>query len=348
MKQFICLLTIGLIGWLCAAGCSTPARHVVPGATPPEVADSAESSARIARFRKIISGFPVRGIGIYPEAFENRYTPAEVVSRIKNYGFNRAYCCITTEKALNENFIGLLRELGKAGIPAEIVLFQRDFYRKMPTNTLLRSVVWQYPSIKDALLKVIEFNRELPEDVRRISGVTVISGAHTFTNANVERSRGQLYAWAEDRYGIGQDNDMLMKQMFALFKSISAIPELPELTIGVPDFYHEAAVAGKLSCGTIRDFAKLGKVMLISNGNVATQVVKRVENELKYAGKQPVILAVPLAEHTSFTSGKLRRRDWNDFCRAIEYAGKNFKTYPACAGIMVSPLAVIEFLRQER
>ena len=46
--------------------------------------------------------------------------------------------------------------------------------------------------------------------------------------------------------------------------------------------------------------------------------------------------------------GKLRRRDWNDFCRAIDYAGKHFKKNPACGGIVVSPLAVIEFLRQEK
>ena len=61
-----------------------------------------------------------------------------------------------------------------------------------------------------------------------------------------------------------------------------------------------------------------------------------------------MVAVIPVAGHTSVNSGALRRRDWNDFCRAIEYAGKQFKAYPACAGIVVSPLAVIEFLRQEK
>ena len=347
MKNFMTLL-IAVSALLIVSGCSTPAGNVMPGATPPNLADNAVNAARAARFREITAGFSVRGIGIYPEAFENRYSPAEVTARISGLGFNRVYCTITTEKALNENFAALLRELGNAGLPVEVVLRQQDFYRRNQTNQLIRNLVWQYPTLKDAALAVLKFNAELPEDVRKISGITLVSGAHTFTNANVERTRGQLYAWAEDRYGIGQDNDMLMKQMFALFKEIAALPGMLPLTIGVQDFYHENAVAGKLSCGYIKDFAKLGKVMVINRGNVATRLVKRVEDELKYAGNEKILITIPLAEHTSFDQGKLRRRDWNDFCRAIEYAGTHFNKYPACGGIVVSPLAVIEFLRQER
>ena len=348
MKKFALFLTAGIFISLAISGCSTPARNVTPLATPPALADDKEAALRLERFRKITAAFPVRGIGIYPEAFENRYTPAEIVARIAKYKFNRAYCYITTEKALNENMISLLRELGKAGIPAEVVLFQRDFYRKVQTNQLLRSLVWQYPTLKDAAQKVIDVNRELPEDVKKFAGVTIVTGAHTFTNSNVERSRGQLYAWADDRYGIGRDNDMLMRQMFSFLKEISALPGLPPLTLGVQDFYHENAIAGKLSCGTVNDFGKLGRVMIINRGNVATQLVKQVENELKYKADKPMLIAIPLAEHTALNSGKLRRRDWNDFCRALEYAAENFKNYKSCGGIVVSPLSVIEFLRQEK
>ena len=347
MKNFMTLL-IAVSALLIVSGCATPAGNVMPGATPPNPADDAVSAARAVQFRKMTSDFAVRGIGVFPEAFENRYSPAEVSSRIRALGFNRVYCTITTEKALNENFIALLREFGNVGLPVEVVLRQQDFYRRNQTNQLLRDLVWQYPSLKDAVQMVLKFNLKLPEDVRKISGITLVTGAHTFTNANVERTRGQLYAWAEDRYGIGQDNDMLMRQMFTQLKEIAALPGMLPLTIGIQDFYHENAVAGKLSCGSIRDFAKLGKVMVINRGNVATQLVKRVEDELKDAGKEKILITIPLAGHTSFNQGKLRRRDWNDFCRAIDYAGKHFKKNPACGGIVVSPLAVIEFLRQER
>ena len=202
--------------------------------------------------------------------------------------------------------------------------------------------------MKDVVNTVIKYNNNLPEDVKKLSGITIVAGAHDFTNANVERSHGQLYAWDEKRYGIGKDNDMLMRQLFTLFKEIAALPGLPPLTIAIPDFYHEKAVNGELSCGSINDFSKIGKVMVINSGNVASELVKQNSGELLASKSNPVLIAVTLAGHTAQNSGQLRRRDWNDFCRILDYAGKNFRKYPAFDGMVVSPLAVIEFLRQEK
>ena len=331
------------------AGCSTPERNVMPGAMPPVPAEAAVATGRTKQFCAITAAFKTRGVGIYPEAFAGRYTPVEIAGRIQALGFNRAYCCITTEKSLNDQLIALLRELDKRNIAAEIVIYQRDYYRRVHTNQLLRSLVfYQYPTMKEVIQKVIEFNNELPEDVKKLAGITVVAGAHEFTNANVERSHGQLYAWDDKRYGIGKDNDMLMQQLFTLLQEIAALPGLPALTIAIPDFYHEKAISGELSRGTVNDFRKIGKVMVINSGNVATKLVKQSVDELKYSNGKPLIIAITLAGHTAKKEGKLRRRDWNDFCRTLDYAGKNFRQYPAFDGVVVSPLAVIEFLRQEK
>ncbi len=329
-------------------GCSTPTRPVFPGNPPPHLAETAVTSARIKQYKDITSNFKTRGIGVFPEAFRDRYTPAEVAERISKLGFNRAYCYITSETALDEHLENVIAELGKRSIPAEIVVFQRDYYRKIHANNLLRPFIVQYPSLRDVIKKIIKFNNALPENVKKISGVTIIAGAHNFTDNHVERSFGQLYSWAENRYGIGKDNDMLMKQFFSELKAISAFENLPPLTIGIPDFYHDKAQNGELSCGTVSDFAKFGKVMVINHGNVPTQLVDRAGNELKNAGKSSVLVAINLNEHTAQKTGGLRRRDWNDFCRAVDYAGKNFSGYSAFDGMVVSPLALIEFLRQEQ
>lgn len=340
------LLTISAL--LAFVGCSTPPRQVMPAVKPPHTAESAVGTARINQFRTITGNFKTRGIGVYPEAFRGRYTPAEIAERIRTLGFNRAYCYISSETALDEHLTGVLMELGKRSIPAEIVVFQRDYYRKNHANRLLRPFLCQYPTLQLAVQKIIGFNNDLPENVKKISGVTIIAGAHDFTTGNVERSHGQLYAWAEERYGIGRDNDMLMRQFFAELKEISAFENLPPLTVAIPDFYHDKAANGELSCGTVADFAKFGRVMVINHGNVASQLVKRAENELKSAGKQPLLVAVNLNAHVAEKTGGLRRRDWNDFCRALDYAGKKFAAYPGFDGMVVSPLALIEFLRQER
>ena len=333
---------------LAVAGCSTPPRPVMPVTPPPHLAETAVTSARINQFREITKNFKTRGIGVFPEAFRGRYTPAEIAERIQQLGFNRAYCYITTETALDEHLTALLREFGKRSIPAEIVVFQRDYYRKIHANQMIRPLIIQYPTLKDTVKKIIKFNTALPEDVKKLSGITIIAGAHNFTDNHVERSFGQLYAWAENRYGIGRDNDMLMRQFFDELKAISAFKNLLPLTVGIPDFYHDKAQSGELSCGTVNDFSKFGKVMVINHGNVATQLVKRAEDELKNPQKTAVLIAVNLNNHTAQKTGGLRRRDWNDFCRALTYAGKNFSAYSTFDGMIVSPLALIEFLRQER
>ena len=344
--------SLGLLLTLCALcalpGCSTPARPVFPGTTPPNPAENAVTLSRAKQFKSITGKFKTRGIGVFPEAFKNRYTPAEVADRINQLGFNRAYCYITTETALDEHLENVIAELGKRSIPAEIVVFQRDYYRKIHVNNLLRPFVAQYPDLQDVIRKIIKFNAALPENVKKISGVTIVAGAHNFTDNHVERSFGQLYSWGENRYGIGKDNDMLMKQFFSELKAISVFEALPKLTIAIPDFYHDKAAAGELSCGKVSDFAKFGKVMVINHGNVATQLVKRAGDELKNSGKTPLLIAINLNEHTSQKTGGLRRRDWNDFCRAVDYAGKNFSKYSTFDGMVVSPLALIEFLRQEQ
>ncbi len=337
-----------IAGVVLCGGCSTPARHITPGATPANLAENHVTAARIKQFRAITGAFPERGVGIYPEAFENRFSADSVAERIAELGFNRAYCCITTERALNDSFIELLRALGKRGIPAETVIFQRDYYRVNHSNRLLRPLLPAYPGLSDVVRKVIDFNSDLPEDVKKLAGLTVVVEPHCYTNANVERSHGKLYAWSEERYGIGQDNDMLMRDTYEQLKKISRLPSLPPLKLAIHDFYHQNAVEGKLSIGSIADFQKLGKVMVINSGNVPTQLVKKVEDELKAGGNVPLLLVIPLAGHVSEERGKLRRRDWNDFCRALDYAGKHFRKYPSFGGVVVSPLAIIEFLRQER
>ena len=330
-------------------GCfSTPKRNVVPGAVLPHRAESRVSEARAAEFRNITVDCAVRGIVLHPEAFENRYTVTEVVEAVKKLGFNRVYCAITTEKTLNDHLTALLRAFGENGLPVEILISQRDYYRKYHTNQLLRSILAQYPTLSEAAAGVVRYNRSLPEDVKKLAGLTIVAEPHFFSDANVERSHGLLYSWGEKRYGIGKDNDMLMRNCLAELKNIAAMEEMLPLTIGTYDFYHDKAVAGELSCGKVSDFRKFGKVMVINTGNLPSAVVKNLNSELKDSGDRPVLVAVQLAGHTSEQDGALRRRNWSDFCRALRYAGKEFRNHRSFNGFVVSPLAVIEFLRQER
>ena len=78
-------------------------------------------------------------------------------------------------------------------------------------------------------------------------------------------------------------------------------------------------------------------------------MAKNVADELADApAGVRIISVVPLAHHTSVGVDRLRRRDWNDFIRAVKAliaasgADDNF------AGVILSPFAVVEYLRLEK
>ena len=342
-------ISVAALFALLLCGCSTPERKPFPLVDPPRAAESETLKARTARFRKFAGEFETCGIGIYPSAFEYRYTNSEVLERIKALGFNRVYCYITSETELDEHLTEFLTLASKSALPVEIVVMQKDYYRKYRTNQLIRPLIKQYPTLLQTVQKIIEFQSELPENVK-ISGITVAVEPHQFNTSHTERSTGLLFSWKENAYGIGRDNDMLMRDTFEQLKKIRALPGMPHFTVAFPDFYHEKAAEKLLSAGTVSDFQQLAdKVILVNSGNLPSQLATGVENELKAAAPgSKVLISIPLAHHVSENSGGLRRRDWNDFMHALNYSADKFKKHRSFGGIIISPLALVEFLRQER
>ncbi|MBE6388905.1 MAG: hypothetical protein E7043_01880 [Lentisphaerae bacterium] len=341
---FICLAILFI------SGCGhTPVRHVYPAALPPETAEPAVSAARAEAFKKVLAPAAVRGVVLYPSAFGERFDDRTILQTVSRLGFNRIYCHLTSEQQLDDRLTGFLTAAGKYDIPVEIVFSQADFYRRYRGNRLIRNCLIQYPDITGAVEELIEYQQELPENVK-ISGVTVILTPHLFNGDNVERIQGKIYSWSDDRYGIGRDNDMLMQESLTLAGKIAALPGIMPLTIAIADFYHDRAAAGELSCGKVTDFfAPAKKVAVISSGNLPSKLPGNVSDELAAApaGKK-ILIFVPLAEHTSVDNGKLRRRNWNDFQRSINNLIRKSAASPAFGGVIISPLSVVEFLRQEK
>ena len=183
----------------------------------------------------------------------------------------------------------------------------------------------------------------------RFSGVTVLAEPHTFTSANIHRPKALVYAWSSDTFGPGLDNDRIMRitldKLAAFGGQLGGIP----YTVGIPDFYEELVAEGKLSAGSVRDFGGIASKVLIRNaGNKPTETVEAVRNELKAAKPGTLLVSITLAEHTSVTSGSLRRRNWADFIRSLDYAIGQWKTFPAFDGVVLGPFPRIETLYQEK
>ena len=350
MKNF--LFCSFLLVTLLISGCGhTPVRtNTMPMAVPPETAAPAEAALRAAEFKKATAALSIRGIAVFPSAFIGRFTNDQVIGMIKNLGFNRIYCCLTSEQELDSELAEFISAASANGIPVELVLSQQDFYRAYRGNRLIRGLFIQYPDLYAAVRKAVKFiQNDLPENVK-VAGITVQLAPHLINGNNIQRTHQQLYSWSEKHYGIGGDNDMLMRQSLQYAAKIAAIPELPPLTIAVPDFYHRVAAEGKISCGKIRDFAKFApSVAVVNSANLPSKLPVMVQDALDAAPKGcKILIVVPLAGHTSVESARLRRRNWKDFQNSTAYLVKKTGSHPACAGVIFSPLAVIEYLRLEK
>lgn len=350
MKKFLSISVAAAAAMiLCGCGHTPSQATIMPAAIPPQTASADVVQTRSAGLKNILLQSEIRGIGVYPAAFAGRFDNEYVLDIIEANGFNRIYCRLTSEQELDEQLAQFVTMAVKRGFQVETVLSQQDFFRRYRSNRLIRNMLIQFPDLSEAVSKVVKFNQDLPDGVR-LSGVTVVLTPHLFNGDNEERIKGQLYSWSDKRYGIGEDNDMLMRDALNTAKAISEIENLPELTIAIADFYHEAAAAGKLSCGKISDFAAVAsRIILLNSANLPSQLPQMIQDELAAMpdGKKAVV-AVRIAGHTSIDRNCLRRRNWTDLQNSVNYLIKKSSKFPTFGGVIISPLAVVEYLRQEK
>lgn len=350
MKKSIRLTLISLsAALLCGCSVTTPPAPIRPAVPPLRSAEAKEIQARCGEIRKLLSSLEVRGIALYPRAFELGYTPEKICAFLLEAGFNRIYLHITSETEFNEKLSAFLSAAQARNLPVEILLRQSCFHQRSRGNRMLQKLRDPYPGIAEMIRKAAEFNVEFGEKGGRISAVTVVAEPHKFTRTYT--GTGQIFAWDERTYGHGLDNDLLISQALDMLKVLDdcGFP----LTVGFSDFYHDLVKAGKLSRGTLADFqgTRSGKtpVLVMSTGNKPTAVVSGTALELAGAGKQDkVLLGIELASHTSVKAAQLRRRDWKDFIRILGYIVKENKKYPAFKGVVITPLAIFENIIMEQ
>ena len=264
-------------------------------------------------------------------------------------GFNRVYCYISSEKQLDETFRDFIARAAKRQIAVEAVLNQRDFYCRATGNKVIRFFRPSYISLDEAAEELAEYNEDLPADAK-LAGITVIAEPHLFTPTNPDTPPDSLYYWSEDTFGPDLDNAMLMKQSLDMLKAAAKNASGLPITSGVADFYHELAVAGKLPLGKVSDFCAISpRIMLLDSGNKPRQAAEVVENELSALPEgSAALVGINLAGHTSVDSGSLRRRDWNDFMRAMRFVLGRLRRHRQFEGFVIAPFSALGFIHAER
>lgn len=332
---------------LFAAGCSSSGTGTGIVYAPPR-ADAATMEQREADLAKTIAPCKIRGLIFRPEELREHHfdTPEAFPDAMRAFGFNRLYLLLDAPGSLKIERLGtLLEHCYAAGIPVEAVLAESAYVLGHRGNAFQRMLFPAGTSL-DEMGGIL---RKFESKSFRFSGVTVLAEPHLFTKSAANRPKELVYAWDEKTFGPGLDNDMVMKitleKLAAFGKTLDGTP----LTVAIPDFYEELVMEKKLSRGSAADFAKISpKVMILDSGNKPSEVLEAVRNELADASPGSLLVAIPLAEHTSITSGALRRRDWADYVRSIGFAVAEWKRAPSFGGIMLGPLSRIETLLQEK
>ncbi len=345
--QFFCVL---LAACFCG-GCSVTPMRETETARPPLRRTTPEVAARrAAELQNLLAEVKIRGVGLRMPSFgAERYPVARLIQKVKELGFNRLYCGISSEAELDGRLEELIVEAARSGIGTELLIRQGYFFKRHLGNEIVRIFRPHYTTLPKLARKIAGFNASLPENAR-LTGVTAVCEPHVFTGERRSQHPSDLvYRWRPTSFGPGLDNDRMMTLSLELMRKVKReLGNLP-FTMAFPDFYNELVKEKKLSCGSVADFAALSETVMIRGfGNKPSRAYARLADELAELPKDHrALVAINLADHTSVQSGALRRRDWNDFLRAMRYLLRHCRGTP-CVGVVIAPLIEIEFMRYEQ
>lgn len=263
------------------------------------------------------------------------------------------HVCVAVETAglFSGDLRRMLREtvgdLGVAGIRCSLALSPYRFQPSRPMPILLRLGGLDDP-FEEVFSSVLRFNADLPENAR-LTGVMIRADVHRFNESNPNLPPGQLYRWRENDYGIGSDNDIMMRECFrklAEWRARAAEKHL-KFAVAIPALYHEKAAAKELSKGTVKDFLSVADdVIVLGYGSKPSLYLQSLRRALKGTSGRKVCCGIVLAGHVSASSGALRRRNWDDFLRIVTVLHQTLSPMPGYGGMMLMPWQSIELLQE--
>ncbi|MGE4564296.1 MAG: hypothetical protein AB7F32_05450, partial [Victivallaceae bacterium] len=229
------LIFAAFVAVLIFTSCSSAPRQL------PATPLSETMKTRAEEFRAALAADPIRGTNLSEN--DLRFyagRPVLLTERLELLGINRIYVMADSPAIFEDESRAALEELAYAAancrIGVELVFPQSKFVQMRSGNVFQRKFGEERPLFA-AIEAARKFSDSLDGDAK-LAGVTVAAEMHNFTLASPELPSNALYLWGDKSYGIGHDNDMLMRQMLADFAHCRKLlgPELP-LTLAIPAFY---------------------------------------------------------------------------------------------------------------
>ncbi len=269
----------------------------------------------------------------------------DLVERLKLLQVNYVYMNVESADLFSwgrrDLLLDMIESLGEVGIRSDLVLVQEAFLEERHRGG--RSADRLLEEVFDEAVRI---NRRLPDEYPA-AGITIRPCLHLLTGSNLRLPVGQMYRWSEDDYGIGSDNDLMIKDFIKCLNGmrLRAHEENLKFSVVLPAFYHERAVKGDLELGKSTDFLKhADRIIVTGHGNVPSEYLASLRGLYKGVGEPNIICGLVFSDHVSRQDGSLRRRDWRDFLRITGYMQQNLNGSPAWGGMALVPFQSINFL----
>ncbi|MDD3886703.1 MAG: hypothetical protein PHI35_07520 [Victivallaceae bacterium] len=332
-----------------AVGCTSTDRPL-----PPEPQFSQRDEVRAAELRQALAVCPNRILVVRPGQLLPEYLlkPEAIIEHAGKLGFNRINVMLGEDDDPDREFMSrLFKAAHKADMKIGITIRQTDFVKRFRSTAVLRHFAKAGTSLPEIAENLADFIDSQPDD-EKISAVTVIIEPQAFVKGRPENPKDLLFVWSNGKSGKDSDNDQIVEYTMRNLRIARDELAPTPLIIGVPDFLHDMVGAGLLKYGTVQDFLDISGatpgVALLSTGNKPSEVLDGVTAELN-STKDPgsLLVAVYLAEHSSVEKGALRKRNWADFIRAIDYAINEWQKNPAFGGVALGPFTSLESILKE-
>ena len=344
---FAAVAAAGILGL--GAGCRSDAEPEYRELPPvsEKIRERADALARIW------SADPVRSVLLRESDLASyRTCGADLVERLRLLKVNCVEIAVESPDAFSGSrrklLTGAITALGEGGIRCELVLAPHDFVEERPMPILLRLSGPDDP-FEEVLAYAVRINRDLPEK-HPVSGITIRADVHRFTDKDPRLAAGQLYRWRENDYGIGSDNDLMMRQFLTRLAGwrALAVKENLKFNVAIPALYHEKASAGQLSKGKVTDFlAVADRVIVLGYGTKPSEYLASIRTALAAGRDRRIRCGMVLSGHVSDSGGAIRRRNWEDFVRILSAMHEACAAMPGYGGMGLIPWQSVELLQEK-
>lgn len=328
-----------VVAALIAGGCSSP-----PPPRPAPLTENPRYYEHAEVLKNELAGIRTAAAFITPRMYENfRYSPAELADRLRKAGMTQAYLMSEGYEAkdFGDELAPFLAALKQAGIPVWVLLSDHIIYEK-PQQSFIHLNVLARDYDKNLHRRVAEFS-----ELDNVFGIALALTPHI---NNPLRQRN-LYSWNENTYGIGNENDMLIRDSLKLAAAIRREHRSKPFALLVPGFYHAKAAAGELSAGRIRDYTAIAdQVIVTAFAHTPAEQVDILRPQLEEAAAQGRQLIVCVLTDDHFSSRRfdsLSGGAFGEFIRKISTGLKNIRHEAGFGGIAFMNFRGVEILLEK-